>query len=382
MTAQGDQAPAEETAAGVLERGVQWSARPAHARALRRAHTVLTVALRQLRELPAKPHLVQDPTLELWRLREPGFLRDLVEQPPVRVSGVRVLVPVLATWVLLGFFEWRYIEDQAGIAPAERTPFFTRWMDNVWYLSPVGLSVVVVISVLLVMAGYWRAGAAQRVQDEFERQAEDFEPELLPSLALLREQYLGRGTDDVQQAAAEAVWAAARELRGAAETLGGSVGAAADLRVVLDRLLDRLPEVGEQAARLGTLTARFEEAAEFVAEEAQPLLTLVNQAGNTATALDHAMTLAAEMVQRARDLSEETHRSNGTVDLSREPLVVASRQVQTAVERMDALVASLGSVADALNEAVQRANWISLVADGLRAGDYGASHNGGPRATA
>src|SRR5690349_2239336 len=85
--------------------GVRPGTRPAH---LDQLALVLSAAASEASKADNDPTGVPRDA-DLWRLREPGYLRAMCEHPIARPGGAMVLLPVVLTWIALGVAELVYL---------------------------------------------------------------------------------------------------------------------------------------------------------------------------------------------------------------------------------------------------------------------------------
>ncbi|NKE63334.1 hypothetical protein FXN61_44080, partial [Lentzea sp. PSKA42] len=186
--------------------GVSPANRPPH---LAQLNGVLVVAVRQAQRVELNP-ATADQDADLWRLREPGYLRAICEHPPTHPNNVLVLLPVVLTWSALGVAEWRYVQQYTSSDAASRPPFFSDWLAQPWYLGPVLLSLVIVVTVLWIMLNHRRTWSSQRRADAIDRVAHRLEVDLLEPVAILRAQIGSSPEQQTRQAAATLAEAAQR----------------------------------------------------------------------------------------------------------------------------------------------------------------------------
>jgi hypothetical protein len=341
---------------------------------------VVAVARRQAKDIAdGSLTLAHDADLDLWKMREPGYLVALVEPEPPPSRNVQVLLPVLLSWLVLGVAELSHLVRYRDVPADERPPFFSTWMNGPTLLSPVVLSIVIVISVGWLMWRHHRTGADQIEARKLERAVQGIETELLDPLTRLREQGLAGTVEGTQQRSAEALLEASGRLQETAEQLGGSVAAATELRTVLDRMLAELPAVGPEAVRLAGITGELRDAGDRVRADAQSMADLVGVATQGAVSLETAMTAARDAVARARQIEDRVAEEGAAIHAGVQPFVAASAAVGVAAERLNTTAETLHRAAADLRVALERTRWFSLVADGLRApGDE--DRNGGPGA--
>lgn len=327
---------------------------------------VTEVARGQVRQAQDDPAVGRDPGLDLWRLREPGYLRALVDVEPPRVNNALVLLPVLLSWLVLGLAELAYRRTTADAGGEPAQPFFAAWMSGPLLLSPVMLSLVIFASVGWLMWRYNSTSNAHADLDRLDREVRDIEIALLEPLVRFRRQCLRSTVEGTQQRSADALFEASRQLRETAEQLTGSLTAAQDLRSVLARLLDELPDVGAQAVRLGRINDELRDAADHVAAETRPLTDLVSTAAEGAVALGAAMASATATMERAQRLESTMAEQNGVVDVSGHPFVEASERMAVATRQLADVARIVHETSATLCDAVQRVNYFSLVVDGIR----------------
>ncbi|GAA4448280.1 hypothetical protein GCM10023148_54280 [Actinokineospora soli] len=170
------------TASAMQELVRLFPGRPAH---VAQFGAVVGVAARQARQVVQEPGRVGRDA-ELWRLAEPGYLRGICEHPVQRAGATAALVPVVLTWVVIGGAEAWYSLSHADTPADEKPAFFADWLAQPLYLSPVMLSLAIVLTVAGLMWRYHGPAADQRRADRDDPIAHRLEAGLVEPLAALR----------------------------------------------------------------------------------------------------------------------------------------------------------------------------------------------------
>src|SRR5215470_9276700 len=100
--------------------GVRPVNRPVH---LQQLNAVLRLAVVQAAQAERTDPSVSDRDAELWRLREPGYLRAICDHPVARPNAALVLLPVALAWLVLGIAEFRYAQHADT-----KEAFFAHWI--------------------------------------------------------------------------------------------------------------------------------------------------------------------------------------------------------------------------------------------------------------
>ncbi|MFJ8964756.1 hypothetical protein ACIRG5_35750 [Lentzea sp. NPDC102401] len=349
--------------------GVSARNRPPH---LAQLHGVLEIAVQQAKQVETNP-AAADRDADLWRLREPGYLRAICEHPPAHPGNALVLLPVVLTWSALGVAEWRYVEQYTSSDPGARPSFFADWLSQPWYLGPVMLSLVIVVTVLWIMLNHRRTWSSHRRADTIDRVAHQLEVDLLPPLAVLRAQL---GTSSPEQQTREA----AATLAGAAQRLGEASSRLAAASEVVDRLgavarelVAALPDLARQVDAFSAVQQRFGDQAREIVAAVAPLETVVADVGVAAALAREASVTSGEVVRAAtvqtslaHDLSTRNAAHRDLLEEAQKPFSAAADSVAGAADRFQATVSALQETTGKLRETIREVNWLAMVSDGLR----------------
>ncbi|MBV9315750.1 MAG: hypothetical protein JO100_18920 [Pseudonocardia sp.] len=290
--------------------------------------------------------------LLIWRLARPGGLRELTGQ---RDPGVSRAWPVLAA---LG-------STMIGLVSLE---LVVATQQSLGGAAPIFLGLIVVILIgLLSVSGLqirttWVASACGRGLQRIET-------DLLPAIAQLRDAARQvRQEDPVARAAGEISWAA-RRLGLAAEQITASADTVERLRAVATRVADALPEVSAQLPVLASLDERIRETAAVVGQATPPLAELVSTTLEAASKVREAIELASEQMRASVLLVERTADHSAAVSAGERPFTVAAQQMEVTSGVLDNAATMLRQAVERMQSAIEDANWLALVADGLRAND-------------
>jgi hypothetical protein len=353
--------------------GVQPGSRPAH---LGQFNAVLELVVTQVRQAERDDVAAADPDLELWRLREPGYLRAICDYPVARPSGVLVLLPVALTWAILGWAEVRYAERYAASDVTARPSFFAEWIAAPGLQGPVLLSVVIVLSVLWIMATYGRAARAQQRADDIDRTVQGLEVDLFAPLTQLRARAVPTTADVHTRRAADALFHVSVRFGDAAAQLAAAqplvvrLGVVIDrLGIVIDRLVSAMPDLERQASQLVSVDERLRGTAREVAEQMRPVTEIVAGSAAAADAARDAVTRSASALAAADEQLATAKRVSEQSAEHRSSLHEAQRPFTAAAEQLDTTAAALHELVGTLKETIREVNWLAMVSDGLRYSD-------------
>lgn len=345
--------------------GVSPARRPPH---LAQLSGVLEVASRQARRIELNP-AAADPDADLWRLREPGYLRAICEHPVAHPNTVLVLLPVVLTWSALGVAEWRYIQATGSGA---RPSFFTDWLAQPWYLGPVMLSLVIVVTVLWIMLNHRRTWSSQRRADAIDRVAHQLEVDLLEPLAILRA-LVGSSPEEQTRQAAATLSEAAHRLDEASSRLAAASAVVDRLGAVAQELVAALPDLAQHVQAFSAVQHRFgEQTAQIVAAVA-PLENVVSDVEAAGALAREASAKSGDVVREAavqlsaaNDLSVRNTAHRELLEEAQKPFSAAAGSVAGAAERFQATASTLQDITGKLRETIREVNWLAMVSDGLR----------------
>ncbi|CCH32258.1 hypothetical protein ABZ816_34135 [Actinosynnema sp. NPDC047251] len=343
--------------------------RPAH---LAQLDAVLRAAVQQAKQAEAGSSAV-DRDADLWRLREPGYLRGIADHPVDRPSSTLPLLPVVVTWAFLGYAEWAYVTEFASSPAAGPSSFFADWLAQPMWRSPVGLSITIVVTVLVIMHVYRKPAQAQRRADEIDRVVHRLEVDLLPSLTVLR---AGLGPVQVEehtrQAAVE-LGAAAKLFTSATVKLAESTAVVDRLVAGVERLVTALPELGAQAAKLDEVRRDLDQTARLIGTQLEPLATVVTDVSGAAESAREAVIQSGVVLERAdaqladaRSVAERHERHREALAAAQQPFTAVADVVAGAAGSLDRTSALLEKTIDELRATVDGVNWLAMVSDGLR----------------
>ncbi len=268
--------------------------RPAH---LAQLDAVLRAAVQQAKQAEAGSSAV-DRDSDLWRLREPGYLRGIADHPVDRPSSTLPLLPVVVTWAFLGYAEWTYVNEFASAADGP-TSFFADWMTQPMWRSPVGLSIVIVVTVLVIMHVYRKPAKAQKRADEIDRTVHRLEVDLLPPLTVLRASLGPVQVEEHTRQAAVELGVAAKLFTSATVKLADSTAVVDRLVAGVERLIAALPELGQQAEKLDEVRRNLDETAQLITTQLEPLATVVSDVSGAAESAKEAATRSDAVLDRA-----------------------------------------------------------------------------------
>ncbi|NUT92601.1 MAG: hypothetical protein HOY78_11280 [Saccharothrix sp.] len=313
---------------------------------------------------------------ELWRLREPGLLRAVCEVPVAQPGGVLALLPVAITWGLLGVAEAMYLTGDLSDDPSQRPPFFAYWLSLPAPLSPLLLSLLIVATVVILMSRYVKPARERRRVDRADRIVHRLEVDLVAPLAAL---WAARPvTEQGEQARRLAVelTSAARRFGGAAERLDAAVATVERLGDAVSRLLDGLPHLGAHVTRLAEVEQRIGRGAEVLEVAVRPVTDLVGEVGRAASSAGAAVVRAEDVLARAdtvvgeaRSVSAVTAGQRDAVGSAEQPFAAAAALVESAARDLGTATGTLNETSKHLRRAIHEANWMTMVVDGLRAGN-------------
>lgn len=346
---------------------------PAH---LVQLEAVLSVASEQAWQI-AERSAVVTPDADLWRLREPGYLRAICDVPLPRTGSTLALAPVVVTWTALGGAEVLYLVDYLRTDIAERPPFFAHWLAQPFYLSPVVLSVLIVLTVLWIMFRHRGPQRAGRRADDTDRLVQRLEADLLRPLTVLRAALPVLAEAEQTRMAVE-LSTAARRFGGAAERLSASVATVESFSTAVGTLLDGLPELGAHATRLGEIEQRIERGVTAMADAVAPVVTVVGDVTKAAAAAATTVHRAGEVLDQsaarlaeARALDAATAQRHAVIAAAEQPFAAAAALVEAAACGLDRTTAALHRTSTELRTAIDDVNWLAMVADGLRVAEAG-----------
>ncbi|GLZ40796.1 hypothetical protein [Actinokineospora sp. NBRC 105648] len=349
--------------------GVTPATRPAH---LRQLGLVLAAAASEAGQADRDPTRL-DRDADLWRLREPGYLRSICEHPVARAGNALVLLPVVLTWIALGAAELFYVQQYTATPAADRPPFFADWLAQPWFRGPVVLSAVIVVTVLLIMLGYRRPAAQQAAADDIDRIAHNLEADLLPLLTILRSRSVTPPVADAARTAAADLSQAAAQIRSATEKLSESLAVIDRLGVVAGRLAETVPGLREQTDRLADLDTRMTQTVAEISRQAQPMTEAVAVVSGAAAAVDGALTRsetvlreATARLDQAEAIGNRTAEQQTVLSRAEQPFTAAADTVAAAAGKLGETVTAVLDTATQLRETVKDVNWLAMVSDGLR----------------
>jgi hypothetical protein len=346
--------------------------RPAH---LVQLNTLLEVASGQAWHV-ARGTAAVEGDAGVWRLREPGVLRAVCDVPLAQPGGALALIPVLITWLVLGAAEGVYIFGDRSGDVAERPPFFAWWLDLPWFAGPLLLSGLVVLTVAVLIVKYVKPARERERADETDRVVQRLEAELLPPISTLWAMRTIADQTELTHKFGLELTSAARRFGGAAERLDAAVSTVERLGEAVGRLLDGLPHLGAHVTRLAEVEQRIGQGTQTLGEAVRPVAELTDdikravQATASATtraegALDRSTTALAE----ANEVGAATAEQRAAVTSAEQPFAVAAGSVEAAARDLGVATSTLHETSKQLRTAIREANWIVMVADGLRAVD-------------
>ncbi|GAA1335677.1 hypothetical protein GCM10009660_15610 [Catellatospora bangladeshensis] len=356
--------------------------RPAH---LAQLDAVLREGVQQARQLEGGSTAV-DRDSDLWRLREPGYLRGICDHPVDRAGSTLPLWPVVLTWGALAYAEWNFLQDHRATPVAQRPSFFADWMSQPLLRGPFGLSLAIVVTVLIIMVRYRKPARAQSVADEVDRIAHRLEVDLLRPLTVLRAR-LGpvRVEEHARQAAVELA-ASARLFTTATAKLADSTAVVDRLVSAVERMVAALPDLGEQSGKLDEVRARLDRTAQVITTQLDPLASVVSDVTDAAESARTAVDRSAEVLLRAEGGLAEAREVADRHDGHRQALAQAQQPFADVAEVVSAAAGRLGDTASLLQETVTQlratvdgVNWLAMVSDGLRDAEERHGGNGAVR---
>ncbi|KOX27094.1 hypothetical protein ADK67_14870 [Saccharothrix sp. NRRL B-16348] len=346
--------------------------RPPH---LAQLDAVLREAVQQARQAQAGSAAV-DRDSDLWKLREPGYLRAIVEHPVPRPGSTLPLVPVVLTWGILGIAEYGYVKDFTSIDAVARPSFFADWMTQPLWRGPVGLSFAIVLTVLVIMWRHRGPAKAQDLADDVDRVVHSLEVDLLAPLAVLRARLGPVQVEEHTRQAAIELSAAARLFSGATSRLANSTTVVDRLVAGVERLIATLPELGKQAERLAEVREELDRTAAVITSRLDPLATVVADVSGAAEAAQRAVDVSERVLSRSseqlaesRSISDQYVGHTEALAAAQAPFTAVADVVAQAAGRLDSTSALLQKTVVELGKVVNEVNWLALVSDGLRAAD-------------
>ncbi|WP_367129151.1 hypothetical protein [Saccharothrix sp. HUAS TT1] len=346
--------------------------RPAH---LAQLDVVLRAAVQQARQAEAGSSAV-DREADLWRLREPGYLRGIAEHPVDRPSSTLPLLPVVVTWAFLGYAEWSYVTEFAASPSAEPSSFFADWLAQPMWRSPVGLSVIIVVTVVVLMGVYRKPAKAQRRADRIDRIVHRLEVDLLPPLTVLRAGLAPVRVEEHTRQAAVELGAAAKLFTSATVRLAESTTVVDRLVGGVERLVAALPELGAQAEKLDEVRRDLDRTSRLIGAQLEPLASVVSDVSGAAEAAREAVVRSGVVLERAdaqladaRSVAERHERHQEALTAAQQPFTAVADVVAEAAGALGRTSALLQKTTDELRATVGEVNWLAMVSDGLRHAD-------------
>ncbi|MEJ2857633.1 MULTISPECIES: hypothetical protein [unclassified Saccharothrix] len=311
---------------------------------------------------------------ELWRLREPGMLRAVCEVPIAQPGGVLALLPVAITWGLLGVAEAMYLTGDLGADPNQRPPFFAYWLSLPLPLSPLLLSLLIVVTVVILMFRYVKPARERSRAERADGIVHRLEVALVEPLAVLWDARLATEQGEQTRRLAVELTSAARRFGGAAERLDAAVATVERLGDAVSRLLDGLPHLGAHVTRLADVEQRIGRGAEVLEVAVRPVAELVGEVSRAASSAGAAVVRAEDVLARAdtvvgeaRSVSAVTAGHREAVGSAEQPFAAAAALVESAARDLGAATGTLHETSKHLRTAIREANWMAMVADGLHA---------------
>lgn len=343
--------------------------RPTH---LAHLGVVLLAAVSEARQADNDPAKVGRDA-DLWRLREPGYLRAICEHPVRRPNSAVVLLPVILTWITLGVAELLYLRDYAAVAVADRPSFFADWLGQPWYRGPVVLSVAIVLTAVWIMRGYRRPAREQAVADELDRIVHQLELDLLPQITILLSRLDRASVADTTKRAAADLTQAATLFLTATKQLASSMAVVDRLGTIVDRLVSAIPELRAQTGQLADLDGRLSNSLAEITNQLERLTEAVEgvtragqDAARTTTRSEGVLREADARLGEASALAERTAAQQATLTGTQQPLIDAAGTFTAAAGKLDTTVSAVHDTAVQLREVIKEVNWLAMVSDGLR----------------
>jgi hypothetical protein len=347
-----------EVDALLLDVGQRWArAEPLD----QRVQTVVAVCREDLAQVGSGADASDD--LLIWHLGRPGGLVGMLgplESPDQ--TWVRTW-PVLLASVLLG------LAGLVSVVAGSRAPgLVSTWLSAPLAVGSAGVAVLVVVA-LLAADRYLRRVVGTRAAAASKRELFQLETVLLQRInrlrASIRRPHPG---DALVRAAGEISWAAGG-LGRAAQTIAASGEVVDRLRAVAFELVEALPGVTAQAPVLASLDQRIRDTAAEVGRSIPPLTELVSATLDAATLVREAIVTAGEQLRNSVVLAERTADQHDALSTGERPFTVAAVRLESASGVLDATAAALRDTLERMQAAIDKANWLVLVADGMRADD-------------
>ncbi|MGW3966548.1 hypothetical protein ACWED2_42500 [Amycolatopsis sp. NPDC005003] len=368
---------AETELTGARISGAAAASLPSH---LAQLGIVLATAVTEAQQVEADPTRAGR-ELMLWRLREPGYLRAMIDRPVKRASQAAVLLPVVLAWALLGIAEVFYTKQYLSKPVAERPPFFADWLQHNDLRGPVALSGLIVVTVLWLMGNAWWAGRDEKAADEADRVVHRLEAELLPPLNSLYGLLGPARTGDASRVAAHELALAADKFGRATARLGDAMAVVERAAGVVERLTAALPTLEAQATRLAEADTRLARTADEITERTEPITAFtgaVTAAGDrvheAAGSVQATLAEATRRLTEAAQLAGQTETSRVGIVAAQAPFGQAAADVAAAAAKLDRTMNAVHETARDLRTTIADVNWLAVVHDGLRTADPG--HNG------
>ncbi|MEV6072031.1 hypothetical protein AB0L82_36295 [Nocardia sp. NPDC052001] len=329
-------------------------------------------ATRDATTLTTNPGQLDEDSI-LWRLRDPGYFREICDHPIAAPRTWVMMLPVLVAWLFIGGAELWYRITLSGESASASEGFFAAWTRAPIVLSPVAMAVAVVVAIVIISVQYARHARAQRRADRIDEVAQRLEADIGPAVDALLRALPAIESDEATRDAARNLAAAAQQFSAAAGALDRSMAGLRRFAEISEQLTTVVPAVGQQIEKLHATGRELLQAAELVSEEGDALKTAVNTTFSASSSAESAQSAAAESAVRTAEaarrvdaVEESIQAKSELITIANAPFTSALSAVSDTAETLREVVDVVRTVAASLNAAVEQANWIALVADGLQ----------------
>lgn len=303
--------------------------------------------------------------LVLWRLAHPGTLVAGTGQRWVTTWSLAAVLTV-ALLGLLGLVGAAHlVAAPAPSATSSRASAIAR-ATLVWLGSSGAVGVVALVALALVVAALL-ARRRCRAAEAGELRLAHIERRLVVRVSRLSAALRGPDRIDPLRGAVAELAFAARGLGDAARSVAASERVVERLTSAAIQVAASLPEATAQAETVATLEQRVRRTAEEIGRAAPPLTELVEATLMAATQVREAVELTGRQLRASVDLVERTADHRAALDTGERPFTTAATQLAALSGTLDAATTALRDSVEQMGAAVRDANWLVLVADGLRA---------------
>ncbi len=313
--------------------------------------TVLARVDRDLERIAADPALLRDPDLALWTMTEPGALTRAVDPHGGSPSAVLGLLPVgvVACYGVLVALRHGGAAGVGGLLDG--------WVADPWPLGPGGLAMAVLIALVVLGADRVRAGRGRHSPAALATA----QAELATAVTRLRR--------DAGIALKGGTGAGGADLAAAVDRLAGAAEVFEGLRSVVTRLEAATPTLLAQAEALAAVDQRLAATAEAVARHLHPTTDLVTTTLQAATLVRDAVAAADRQVRESAALAVRAADQSAAMSAGERPFTIAAERMDVSATALAEASTALRDSMEKMEAAIEKANWLALVADGLRGDD-------------